>query len=444
MRLSLFTIAISLLTAADITFNKDVLPVLQKRCQGCHRAGEAAPMALLTYKDARPFAAAIREAVQSGKMPPWHADPHAGKFSNDRRLSQPEKDILVAWSRTGAKEGNPQDAPQPIVFSDGFAMGKPDLILDMGATHTVPAKGTIDYTYYVVPSGFTEDKWVEKIEARPGARSVVHHIVVQSRPPGSPYLKDAKPGVPFTPYKSDRPRTRKSDEGAGVAEGLADGGIEMIATYVPGGDPYLTRPGQARLIPAGSDIIFQMHYTANGAEAQDRSQIGIIFAKEPPRERVVNSFISNRNFVIPPGDGNRRVEARVTLLEDTQVQSFFPHMHLRGKAMEYRAKFPDGETKVLLSVPQYDFNWQMTYQTVEPVLLPKGTQLEVTAWFDNSANNKYNPDATATVYWGDQSWEEMVAGFVDFVIPVGSSPSSLVKKNVVPAAPVASGTAGGN
>ncbi len=422
----LFLTIVNLLPAAEITFHKDVVPVLQKRCQSCHRAGEAAPMSLITYKEARPYAAAIREAVQSGKMPPWHADPHAGKFSNERRLTQPEKDTLIAWSRTGAKEGQVKDAPAPVTFAEGFAMGKPDVVIDMGASYTVPAKGTIDYVYFVVPSGFTEDKWVEKIEARPGARSVVHHIVVESRPPGSSMLKDAKFGVPYFAVKKDYPR--KPDTGAGVAEGLDQGGVEVIATYVPGGDPYVTRPGQARLIPAGSDIIFQMHYTANGTEAQDRSQLGFIFAKEPPTERVVNSFLSNRNLVIPPNAAEHRVDSRVTLQEDTRVQAFFPHMHLRGKAMEYRAKFPDGETKVLLSVPKYDFNWQMTYQLAEPVVLPKGTQLEVTAWYDNSSNNKYNPDPTATVYWGDQSWEEMLAGFVDFVIPVGTEPGKLVRK----------------
>jgi hypothetical protein len=279
----------------------------------------------------------------------------------------------------------------------------------------------VDYTYYVVPTGFTEDRWVEKIEARPGSRAVVHHIVVHARRPGSAFMKDAKPGIPFVPYKSDRPRDRKSDTGEGRLEGLDSSRPEMIATYVPGGDPYITKPGQARLIPAGSDLIFQMHYTTNGKETLDESKVGMIFAKEPPQERVVNAAVSNRNLRIPPGAANHRVDARIALREEVQLQSFFPHMHLRGKAMEYRAVFPDGSARVLLSVPKYDFNWQMTYLLATPIRLPKGSQLEVTAWYDNSRNNPYNPDPTMEVLWGDQSWEEMLAGFVDLVVPVTDS-----------------------
>lgn len=414
--------------SAEVTFYKDVLPVLQKHCQGCHRPGEAAPMALLTYGQVRPMAAAIREAVLLKKMPPWHADPAHGKFLNERRLTPAEIDALMTWSRTGAKEGDPGNAPPPREFAGGWSIGTPDLVLDMGAEYRVPASGTIDYTYFVVPTGFTEDKWVERIEVRPGARSVVHHIVLFARAPGAGYMKDAKPGVPFVPYKSDRKRDRKEDNGDGRIEGIAPSGaptVEMISTYVPGGDPYITREGQARLVPAGSDLVFQMHYTANGEEAVDRSQVGFVFAKEPPRERVVNTFISNRNLRIPPGADAHRVEARVTVHEEVGVQSFFPHMHLRGKAMEYRAVLPDGETRVLLRVPKYDFNWQMTYLLAEPAVLPAGTRLEVSAWYDNSPNNRYNPDPQAEVFWGDQSWEEMLAGFLDFVIPAPSDPGRI-------------------
>jgi hypothetical protein len=305
----------------------------------------------------------------------------------------------------------------------------------MGADYKVPAQGTVDYTYFVAPTGFTEDKWVEKIEVRPGARSVVHHVVLLARAPGSKEWREAVPGQPFVPHKSGRPRNRKPDTGEGVFNLLGAagtrGGVEMVSVYVPGGDAYQVRPGQARLIPAGSDLIFQMHYTADGKETVDRSKVGIVFAKQPPTERVVNTFIMNGNLRIPPGEPNHRVEARVTVHADSKIETFFPHMHLRGKAMEYRAVYPTGETEVLLSVPRYDFNWQTTYALAQPKLIPKGTRLEVSAWYDNSPNNKANPDPAAEVFWGDQSWEEMLAAFVDFAIPVGAHPGDIARPRKV-------------
>ncbi|MBM3755171.1 MAG: hypothetical protein FJW38_14460 [Acidobacteria bacterium] len=239
-------------------------------------------------------------------------------------------------------------------------------------------------------------------------------------------MAKAKQGEPYVPLASNRPRERKPDVGVGVIEGAGiDGYMEMVAVYVPGGDAYVTKPGQARLIPANSDLVFQMHYTANGKETMDRSLVGMVFAKEPPKERAVNTFMSNRNLVIPPQEGNHKVVARAKVHEDVKLQSFFPHMHLRGKAMEYRLIYPTGESQILLTVPKYDFNWQMTYELAKPVVVPKGTEIEVSAWYDNSPNNKYNPDPTQTVYWGDQSWEEMLAGFADFVIPVDMKPGRI-------------------
>jgi hypothetical protein len=424
-----FCFSASILFAApqtEITFNKDVLPILQNRCQGCHRPGEAAPMAFLTYSDTRPWAAAIRQAVQTGKMPPWHADPAHGRFLNDRRLTAAEKETLVEWTRTGAREGDPKLAPPLRQFTERWTIGQPDLVFDMGTDYRVPAKGTVEYTYFVVPTGFKEDKWVEKIEVRPGARSVVHHIVMIARAPGSEFAKGAKPGEPFVPPQNPDPPKRKPDTGDASFFGIDPrGGSEIVSVYVPGGDAYVTRPGQARLIKAGSDLIFQMHYTANGTEAVDRSQVGIVFAKEPPKERVVNTFVENTRLHIPPGEPNHRIDGRVKIYEDVKLQAFFPHMHLRGKAMEYRAIYPSGEKEILLSVPKYDFNWQMTYEPVEPLLLPKGSTLDVSAWYDNSPNNPANPDPKADVYWGDQSWEEMFAAFVDLVIPVSMNPASV-------------------
>jgi hypothetical protein len=431
MRLFIVTAALaaSAFAAAPApTFHRDVLPILQKRCQECHRAGEAAPMALMTYEQARPWAKSIRQAVVSKRMPPWHADPHFGKFANDRALSQGEIDTLAAWADSGAKEGKAKDAPAPLAFTPGWTIGQPDLVLEMPVSHTIPAKGTVDYTYFVVPTGFTEDKWIEKIELRPGAREVVHHIVLFARPEGSKFMKDVAPGVAHVPEKhaEDKSKPRKPQSDRGEFIGLGDGSGEMISVYVPGGAAYTTRPGQARLIKAGSDLIFQMHYTANGKEAVDRSKVGIVFAKSAPKERVVNTFIANLGLIIPPGAAGHRVDARVILNQDATLQSFFPHMHARGKAFEYTVKLPGStETQTLIRVPRYDFNWQHTYQMQEPMRLPKGTEITATAWYDNSANNKSNPDPKSTVYWGDQTWEEMLAGFVDLAIPADMNPATL-------------------
>jgi hypothetical protein len=443
MRLSAIAIIFSLAhlaaAAPPPTFHRDVLPILQKRCQECHRAGEAAPMPLMTYEQARPWAKSIRQAVISKRMPPWHADPHFGAFENDRSLAQHEIGTLVAWADAGAKEGNRKDAPPPREFAQGWTIGRPDLVLEMPTPYTVPAKGAVEYTYFVVPTGFTEDKWIEKIELRPGAREVVHHIVLMARPPESKYMRDVPPGVAHVPKKDAddpaQPRKPQSDRGQWI--GLGDGIGEMVSVYVPGGAAYLTRPGQARLIKAGTDLIFQMHYTANGKETVDRSRVGIVFAKAPPKERVVNTFIANLGLTIPPGAPEHRVDARVTLQHDAVLQTLFPHMHARGKSFEYVIKLPDGETKTLLRVPRYDFNWQHTYALEEPMLLPKGTEITATAWYDNSPNNKSNPDPASTVYWGDQTWEEMLAGFVDLAIPVNVEPVRIKTAPKKPAPPSA-------
>lgn len=431
-----FTAALSLAVSSaafaapkQVTFHKDVLPVLQKRCQECHRPGEAAPMSLLTYKDARPWAKAMKAAVLNKKMPPWFADPAHGQFANDRRLSPQEIDILTAWADQGAAEGKVKDAPPPVTFAEGWTIGKPDAVFEMPNEFKVPASGTVDYTWIVVPTNFTEDKWVEKIEVRPGNRGVVHHIVLMARAPGSNYFKAAKPGIPFTPGRG-KP-SQGNDTGRGIFYMLG-GGVEMVSVYVPGGVAYETKAGQARLIKAGTDLIFQMHYTANGKETLDRSKVAMTFAKEPPKERVVNTFIANPLLKIPAGESDAKVIARVALHEDVTLQSMFPHMHVRGKAMEYRVTYPDGKTETLLNVPHYDFNWQLSYYLQEPKRLPKGTEFEVIAKYDNSPNNPHNPDPKAEVRWGDQTWEEMLAAFVDFAIPVELDPAYIGRPKPAP------------
>jgi len=415
--------AAGLAAAASIssqpTFYKDVLPVMQNRCQECHRPGEAAPMSFLTYKEVRPWAKAIREALLTHKMPPWPADPHFGKFRNDRSLSRAEIDTLVAWADSGAREGDPATAPKPRHFIEGWGIGKPDQVFEMPHAFAVPAAGTLDYQYIVIPSGFTEDKWVEQMEARPGNRKVVHHIIAFVRPPGSKWMADAKPGVPYVPPKETR-EERGHRHGQGPPP-------ELLVGFAPGLPPAILPAGQAKLVKAGSDFVLQMHYTANGTAGTDRSSIGLVFAKEPPKERVFTIANSNEKFEIPPGDPDYQVESDVTLREPAKLVDMMPHMHLRGKDFTYTAVYPSGETEVLLKVPRYSFSWQLFYYLANQKTLPAGTHIHCVAHFDNSPNNPANPDATKPVRWGDQSWEEMMIGWFDVAIPPTEDPMDLFR-----------------
>ena len=391
----------------QVTFHKDVEPVLQKHCQECHRPGEIAPFALLSYQDARPWAKAIREDVLTKKMPPWFADPAVGHFTNDRSLSKQEIDTLVAWVDSGAKEGDLKDAPKPREWIEGWNISKPDLVLEGKAFH-IPAKGDVPYQYIVLPTQFTEDKWIQMAEARPSDRSVIHHAVIFIREPKSKWLREAQPGVPFVPPP-------------GNLANIGGSGSEVLMSYTPGKIPDAWRPGLAKLILAGSDLVLQIHYTTNGKETEDRTKIGLVFAKEKPAERAVTVGPANVLFKIPPGDPNYPVQARMVFPNGGTILSFFPHMHLRGKSFEYRAVYPDGRSEVLMRVPKYDFFWQLDYRLSEPLTVPPGTRLEVTGWFDNSPNNPKNPDPTASVRFGEQSWEEMMVGACDIVVPADTS-----------------------
>jgi hypothetical protein len=389
-------------STAPVTFNKDVLPVLQRNCQTCHRPGEIAPMPLLSYEGTRPWAKAIKAAVLSKRMPPWFADPKYGHFANDRSLTQTEIDTLSAWADAGALEGNAKDKPAPVEWTVGWNIPKPDMVVDMPVEIAVPAKGTVEYTYMIVPTGFTEDRWVQEIEVRPGNPKVVHHANVYIRRPDSPWLRKYPSGVAFVPDE----QRESSSAGAPLLD-------ENVAGFTPGKQTVILRPGQAKLIPKGSDIVFQMHYTSNGTAGTDRSKVGFLFAKQAPEKRVARVFAANTKFVIPPGAGDYHVDASATLQENTELVSLKPHMHLRGKWMEFRAVYPTGEKEILLRVPEYNFNWQLEFVLDRPKVLPKGTKLEVSAGFDNSPNNKFNPDPKQEVRWGDQSWEEMMIGYFE-------------------------------
>ncbi|HTG16522.1 MAG TPA: thiol-disulfide isomerase [Blastocatellia bacterium] len=370
------------------TFAKDVAPILIKRCVECHRSGEIAPMSLLSYQEVRPWAKSIRERVVDRSMPPWAADPHYGKFSNDPSLSQTEIDTIVSWVDAGAPKGDDKDLPPTPKFVEGWTIGKPDVVLTMQEEYSVPADGTVPYLYFSIPTGFKEDKWIQALEIRPGNRSVVHHVIAFSQEPGA---------------------NRRADGG-----GEAQRGRGQLGGITPNKTGVVLAPGTARLVKAGSSIVFQMHYTTNGEATKDRTSIGLIFAKQPPTRTLVTGNALNARFAIPAGESNHEVKSSTTFKEDVHLTSFMPHMHFRGKDFTYTAVYPDGRSEILLSVPKYDFNWQLTYMLEKPVALPKGTRLDCVAHFDNSTKNKYNPDPTKEVRWGDQTWEEMMIGWFSF------------------------------
>jgi hypothetical protein len=411
-------------TAHEVTFHKDIEPLVQKHCQACHRPGEAAPFSLLTYKDARPWAAAIKQAVSQRKMPPWFADSSHGEFRNDRRLNDGEIATILAWVEGGAKEGNAADAPPPLHFADGWKIGAPDLVLELPMAYSVPTTGTIDYIWFAVDMNLTEDKWIERVEVRPTDRSVVHHALVFARAPGGAYLKELLPGN-STVEKPD-PESTGPQQGKGtfaVGNGFS-ADTEMIGDYVPNGDPFIAEADHARLVHAGSQLLFQIHYTTNGHATKDRTQVGIVFAKRPPRFRVVNDAVANVTLSVPPGAANHVVLATAEFQHDTVISNFGPHMHLRGKAMRYELLRAGSTTpEILLNVPHYDFNWQLKYNPVTPIAVKKRDILRITAWYDNSPNNPYNPDPKKQVHWGNQSWEEMLFAFFDFSIPADLDPS---------------------
>jgi hypothetical protein len=392
-------------TAGAPTFTKDVAPILNKNCASCHRAGEIAPMSLLTYEQARPWAKSMREKVARGQMPPWHSDQPHGTFSNDRRMTEAEKNTIIAWADAGAPEGNPKDLPPAPKFSEGWEIGTPDLVLTMAKPYDVPASGTINYQYISVPTNFTEDKWVQAIEVRPGVRSVVHHILVFGREPaGSGRRQTAAfiPVIPRMPGLQPQPGGQNSAQ-----QGQVAGPGTLIATTAPGTNAMVFEPGEAIKIAAGTTLLFQIHYTANGKPASDQSSVGLIFAKEPPQREIHNSAFVNVMLKLPAGSADQAVDSAIEFTEDSHITALFPHTHLRGKSWEYRLIYPDGRSEVVLSVPKYDFNWQTYYVFAKPLAAPKGSRLEATAHYDNSVNNPWNPDPKIDVRWGEQTWQEM-------------------------------------
>jgi hypothetical protein len=418
--------AVCTIAAPSVTFHKDIEPLLQSHCQACHRAGEIGPMPLLTYQQARPWAAAIREAVVSRKMPPWFADAEAHQhYKDDLSLSSAEVGMFRAWVEGGSLEGDPKDAPAPRQFVEGWNIGTPDLILKMREPYLIPANGAVEYTYIIIPSGFKEDRWVTAAEIRPGNRACMHHSILFTRSPGSKWLAGYPVGVPFVPATRPGSKHRTSDGDRTIEGSLAD---EWIIGYVPGARPWALPDDTAFLVKAGSDFVLQVHYTANGKAATDLTSVGLVFAKTRPAHRAFTALVANADFAIPPGDSDYQVNGSVTFASDAKILAASPHMHLRGKSMDLRAVFPTGETEKLFSVPHYDFNWQQMYVFDTPITLNKGSKVELSAAFDNSANNPHNPDPTATVHWGDQSWDEMALGIFAIQIDPAMNLDTLYQK----------------
>ncbi|HTG14043.1 MAG TPA: cytochrome c [Blastocatellia bacterium] len=426
----------------EVTFSKDVAPIFFNNCAECHRPGEAAPMSLLSYKDARPWARSIKEKVATKQMPPWHADPHYGQFSNDRRLSQSQIDTISTWVDQGAKEGNPKDLPAPPKFVDGWIIGKPDIVLQMPEEFTLEASGPDEYQYFEIPTNFKEDIYVQMAEARPGNRKIVHHIIAFVSPPSKDGKQKQLTKAEIEKYQQEaekksmfrkegflmrmKPDMPVHDDGCSLPNGgngesldttQESRGFDLLVGFAPGMPPGVMEPGTVKRIPAGSKLLLQMHYSkATGKVEKDRSSIGLILAKQPADKHVYTHGIANVYFQIPPGADHHKVNSCWTTKEDIHLQTLMPHMHLRGKAMKFEAFYPDGHSEILIDVPDYSFSWQTVYYLKKPVALPKGTKIVVTALFDNSTRNKYNPDPKQMVRFGDPTYDDMMIGWISYTV----------------------------
>jgi hypothetical protein len=439
--------------SSGVTFHKDVLPILQKNCQNCHRPGQIAPMSLLTYSNARPWARAIKTRVAAREMPPWHADPQYGiEYATDRSLKPAEIDTLVKWVDEGAVEGNPKDAPPPVAWpADGWVI-KPDMVV-RGPSFEVPAHPTsdvIEWTTIIVPSGFMKDTWVTSVEIKPSDLQVTHHMCIGF----VPHRDDVQY---YTPVWADKPRDEEGVEkrenqqfppaGRGRAGNPAGravgGGPQQLSSaagggflcYIPGNQVFDYRPFKAgALIPAGYDITFAQHYTPSGKKTVDFPQVGFTISDTPPQKRWVSGSagMAGRDFAIPPNDPNyASPPGELEFGTDAELVMLMPHMHLRGKDMTYTVISPDGRQQIVLSVPKYDFNWQQQYVLKNPILVTAGTKLHVQAHYNNSASNKFNPNPNRWVYQGNMTWEEMMTPFMAVLVDVKVDPAKIFRRGFV-------------
>ena len=437
---------------SSVTFTKDVLPILQKNCQSCHRSGQAAPMSLISYEDARPWAKAIKAAVTQRKMPPWFADPNYGHFTNDRSLKPSEIDTLVKWADGGAVGGDPRDAPAPIKWATGGWGVQPDVVVDL-PPHDVPSKGVLEWELIALPSPFQGDTWVTSMEILPGDASVVHHICFsfEKHTATTVYNRYEWVQVPRDATGNPTPGNTGFGELPGMVIATRDVGTTDVKLtpghptlrqnldfcYLPGAGYDDYRAWNAgKLVPAGWDLVVSLHYTTSGRALVDRTKIGFTVAKTPPprkffvqgagentpvitptaaSNRAVFASAYNPEFAIPPNEADYLAPPmEITFLKDVEIVRLRPHAHVRGKSAQYRVTYPDGRDEIVLNVPGYDFNWQLAYGT--SLKLPKGSRMRFEFRYDNSAGNKSNPDPSRWVYQGFQSWEEMMAPNLGFLV----------------------------
>ncbi len=380
-----------------VTYHNRVSRILQRNCETCHRESGAGPFALGTYEAAKEVAPMIGFVVENGIMPPWFADPGTGPWQNDRSLSDRDRKALLDWAANGAPAGDPADEPLPRTFTTGWSIGTPDAVVAIPEAIAVPAEGVVDYQYVYVKTDFPEDRWIEQMEILPTAPQVTHHVLVFLEEPGRKDIDDPerKPGEP-----------------------AFQGGLRgYFASTVPGQQPTIYPEGMAKLLPKGGWLKFQIHYTPNGSPASDRTRMGFVFTDGPPRFPVATGSAAEVEFEIPPGAPNHEVAASYRFERDSVLLSFFPHMHLRGKAYRYELTYPDQRREVLLNVSRYDFNWQLHYKLAEPLAIPAGSILTATGWFDNSPENPANPDTSQKVVFGEQSFDEMQIGYFDYYVP---------------------------
>jgi hypothetical protein len=375
--------------AKTLTYSRDVAPILRRACEKCHRPGEAAPMSLQTFEEVRPWAKAIGKQVRTREMPPWDVLHGEDKWVNDPSLSDEEIAIVTGWVAAGAPEGNPADLPAAAVFSTGWTIGEPDLILTPVFPYEVPPDGNDRFEFVSLPTGLTEERWVSAVQVLPGDRKVVHHVMA--------YVEQED-------EYSEEWGSRRGRRG------------NLMTEFAVGNSGDVFKEGTGKLLKPGSSIMLEIHYHPYGEPTIDRTQIGFKFhPKGAPARRVISKGISTRDLHIPAGEPSRRSEADYYLRQPAEIISFQPHMHCRGKSMDLEAILPDGTRQMLCSVPTFNFNWQITYTFKTPPLLPAGTTLYVTALHDNSASNPNNPDPTTDVWWGPQTTDEMMIGWTDIV-----------------------------
>lgn len=432
MRRLFFTLIPLVATAAQaasggVTFDRDVLPILQRRCQVCHRPGEAGRGSFLTYDTTRPWARAIKAAVLTRKMPPWFANPEYGHFQNDRRLTDGEIQTLASWADADAPEGDPKDKPARVKWTSGWNV-QPDVVFETPKAYTVPAQGVLDYVYIVIPTNFENDTWITAGEIRPSDRSVVHHVSAFWRPAGSSWLKNAKPGVPYELSKAEAGSAQPRQAANGSPPRQLEDGAEFLIGYSPGMPPQdFSTDHAAKVIPAQSDLVLEVHFTPNGKTAtEERIQVGFVFAKVEPTRRFVTISNWSWKVAIPAGDANHEGHASMRFNEAVDLVFLQPHMHLRGKDMSVRLVYPDGQSQIVLDVPHYEFDWQIIYYEAKPLHIPKGTRMEITAHWDNSANNPFNPDPRAEVHLGPQNTDEMLVCHTGFTVDRRATLSNLV------------------